>query len=250
MTITKYTFFSPNGDDYPVTANADGKLYMMLTGMDYNNYRVKFWRNPINTALNRVYVNTSLVVGGRYFELTDHAVTLKPAQTNYIHAVIDLSAPLDPVTITVEDNDNSTTVDINNNSGILKRCFDVVTTDGSSVKGARRPNGQYTNLAYKTSQISKTFTGTSGTGTFMFYRSGNLVQIDIRNMPTSITSNTVISNVIPVGYRPLASNTTILTKANNRINLMQDGSIKADNNNLTPNDGYFSFSYLTADEMP
>lgn len=250
MTITKYTFFSPNGDDFPVTSNADGKLYMMLTGMEYSDYRVKFWENPINTALNRVYVNTSLVVGGRYFELTDHAVVLKPAQTNYIHAVIDLASASNPVTITVEDNDNSNTVDINNKSGVLKRCFDVVTTSGSSVTGARRPDGQYTNLAYKTISVSKVFTGTSGTGNFIFYRSGNLVQVDIRNMPTSITSNTVISDVIPVGYRPLASNTTVLTKANNRINLNKDGSIKADNNNLTPNDGYFSFSYLTADAMP
>lgn len=248
MTITKYTFFSPNGDDFPVTANADGKLYMMLTGMNYGDYRVKFWKNPINTALNRVYVNTSLVVGGRYFELHDHSITLYPNVTNYVHAAIDLSNTEEPVTITVEQSNTSNTTDINNDSGILKICFDVVTTNGSAVTGASRPAGQYSNLKSKTTTQTKTFNGTSGSGSMIFTRNGSFVQVDVRNMPTSVTSNTVIANVIPEGYRPLTANTTLLTKANNRINFLQNGSIKADNNALTTNDGYFSFSYITGDD--
>ncbi|WP_198932411.1 hypothetical protein, partial [Brucella sp. CMUL 015] len=44
MAITKFTFFSPNG----VTANADGKLYMMLTAMDYSSIyssiRCRHWK--------------------------------------------------------------------------------------------------------------------------------------------------------------------------------------------------------------
>lgn len=157
MTITKYTFFSPNGDDFPVTANGDGKLYMLLTGMNYDNYRIKFWEEPINTALNRVYVNTSLVVGGRYFELHNHLVTLMPNTTNFVHAAIDLSNTSDPVTITVEASDNSNVTDINNSSGILKRCFDIVTTSGAAVISSRRATGQTIEIAeLKTDKLTIT----------------------------------------------------------------------------------------------
>lgn len=69
MTIQNYTFFSPNGTEFPVSANADGKLYQILTGMELDGFRRRDWEQPIDTALNRQYVNTSLVVGGRYFEL-------------------------------------------------------------------------------------------------------------------------------------------------------------------------------------
>ena len=31
MTIKNFTFFSPNGTEFPVGSNNDGKLYMMLT---------------------------------------------------------------------------------------------------------------------------------------------------------------------------------------------------------------------------
>lgn len=247
MAINKYTFFSPNGNDFPVTSNSDGKLYMMLTGMTYEDYRIKFWENPLNTALNRVYVNTSLVVAGRYFELRDHSITLKPSQTNFVHAVIDISNTSDPVTITVEDANNSNTVDINNNSGVIKRCFDIVTTSASAITGANRPDGEYSNLSQKPSSITKTFNGTTGTGSMIFYRVGSIVQVDVRNMPTKIDSNTVIQGVIPIGYRPLSANTTGITKATNRIAFNKDGSIKADNNALTPNDGYFTLSYVTKD---
>lgn len=137
MTIKKYTFFSPNGNNFPITANSDAKLYQMLGGMtDLSTFKAKHWVAPSNTALNRVYNNTSLFVGGRYFELESETVTLAPNATNYIHANINLSDTLEPVTISVETSENSNTVDINNDSGILKRCFEIVTTTASAVSTA------------------------------------------------------------------------------------------------------------------
>lgn len=137
MTITNYTFFSPNGDDFPITANADGKLYMMLTGMNKGDFRLKHWSEPINSALNRVYVNTSLVVGGRYFELRAESVTMYSGTTNYIHAVIDLSNTSVPVTITAEKTNTSNNIDINNSTGILKVCFETVVTTTSSIASSK-----------------------------------------------------------------------------------------------------------------
>ena len=58
MTIKNFTFFSPNGTEFPVGSNNDAKLYMMLTGMDYGTIRRKDWSNPVHTALNIQYVNT------------------------------------------------------------------------------------------------------------------------------------------------------------------------------------------------
>ncbi|MQW22006.1 MULTISPECIES: hypothetical protein [unclassified Lactococcus] len=137
MAIKKYTFFSPDGNNFPITANSDAKLYQMLGGMtDFSTFKAKHWTDPSNTALNRVYNNTSLIVGGRYFELDTETLTLAPNATNYIHANINLSETLDPVSLSVETADNSNTIDINNSSGILKRCFEVVSTSASSVSTA------------------------------------------------------------------------------------------------------------------
>lgn len=138
MTITNYTFFSPNGNDFPVTANSDAKLYMMLTGMGKGDFRLKHWTDPINSALNRVYVNTSLVVGGRYFELQAESVTMFSETTNYIHAVIDLSNTSSPVTITVEKTNTSNAIDINNGTGILKICFETVVTSTTSITSSNQ----------------------------------------------------------------------------------------------------------------
>lgn len=133
MTIKNFTFFSPNGTEFPVGSNNDGKLYMMLTGMDYRTIRRKDWKSPLNTALNVQYVNTSIVAGGRYFELLDETVALKGNAVNYIHANIDLTQTANPVSLSAETSNNSNGVDINNGSGVLKVCFDVVTTSGTGV---------------------------------------------------------------------------------------------------------------------
>lgn len=139
MTIKNYTFFSPNGTEFPVGSNNDGKMYMMLTGMDYGTIRRKDWANPVNTALNIQYVNTSIVAGGRYFELVNHPVSLQPNITNYIHANIDLTQVNAPVSISAEAVDNSNQVDLNNDSGVFKVVIDMVATDGQGVVGTETP---------------------------------------------------------------------------------------------------------------
>ena len=133
MTIKNFTFFSQNGTEFPVGSNNDGKLYMMLTGMDYGTIRRKDWTSPLNTALNIQYVNTSIIAGGRYFELLNETVALKGDSVNYIHANIDLTQTANPVSLSAETANNSNRVDINNGSGVLKVCFDIVVTSGTGV---------------------------------------------------------------------------------------------------------------------
>lgn len=133
MTITKYTFFSPNGNDYPVTANADGKMYQMLSGFDYTTFGREDWQPPTTTGLTKTFVNTSLVVAGRYFELHNELVTLQASAKNYIHVSIDLSNTANPVTLTVGTSDTSNTIDINNDTGVYKRCIEVIETNAGSV---------------------------------------------------------------------------------------------------------------------
>ena len=137
MTIKNFTFFSPNSTEFPVGSNNDAKLYMMLTGMDYGTIRRKDWLNPINTALNIQYVNTSIIAGGRYFELLNEIVALKGNSVNYIHANIDLTQTANPVSLSAETSNNSNRVDINNGSGVLKVCFDIVTTSGTGVTSTK-----------------------------------------------------------------------------------------------------------------
>ena len=141
MTIKNFTFFSPNGTEFPVGSNNDGKLYMMLTGMDYGTIRRKDWTRPLNTALNVQYTNTSIVAGGRYFELLNETVALKGNAVNYIHANIDLAQTAHPVSLSAETSNNTNRVDINNGSGVLKVCFDIVTTSGTGVTSTK-PIGQ------------------------------------------------------------------------------------------------------------
>ena len=133
MTIKNFTFFSPNSTEFPVGSNNDAKLYMMLTGMDYGTIRRKNWLNPTNIALNIQYANTSIIAGGRYFELLDETVALKGNAVNYIHANIDLTQTTNPVSLSAETANNSNHVDINNGSGVLKVCFDIIKTSGTGV---------------------------------------------------------------------------------------------------------------------
>ena len=140
MTIKNFTFFSPNGTEFPVGSNNDGKLYMMLTGMDYGTIRRKDWSSPLNTALNVQYTNTSIIAGGRYFELSNETVALKPDSVNYIHANIDLTQTTHPVSLSAENSNNSNNVDLNNNSGVLKVVIDIRTTNGTGVISDKTPD--------------------------------------------------------------------------------------------------------------
>ena len=140
MTIKNFTFFSPTGTEFPVGSDNDGKLYMMLTGMDYGTIRRKDWSSPLNTALNVQYVNTSIIAGGRYFELLNETVALKADSTNYIHANIDLTQTTHPVSLSAESTDKSNKVDLNNNSGVLKVVIDIRTTNGIGVISDKTPD--------------------------------------------------------------------------------------------------------------
>lgn len=133
MTITKFTFFSPNGNDYPVTANSDAKLYQMLSGFNYETFGREDWQPTTTTGLTKTFVNTSLVVAGRYFELHDELVTLQASAKNFIHVAIDLSNTANPVTLTVGTSDTSNTIDINNGTGVYKRCIEVIETNAGLV---------------------------------------------------------------------------------------------------------------------
>ena len=133
MTIKNYTFFSPTGTEFPISATADRRLYLMLGGMNYADYKMKHWVTPVNSGFNRIYKDTSFVVGGAYFELKEQAVVVSANTSSYIHINIDLSNVTSPVFVTVETQDNSNSVDINSNSGILKKCIENVRTNASSI---------------------------------------------------------------------------------------------------------------------
>lgn len=266
MTITNYTFFSPNGDDFPVTANADGKLYMMLTGLEKGDFRLKHWANPINSALNRIYVNTSLVVGGRYFELKSHSVTMYSGTTNYIHAVIDLSNATEPVKITVEKTNTSNSTDINNGTGILKVCFETVVTNTSSITSTKIMSQVTTvdkSIVTGSSTQGKIATIQQVTGfgrTATLTRIGNLVTIYSENRHTSNVPNGWSRNVatLPVGWRPVANTTLwqhdlldaskytwLLFRPNGQVDLSSVGDIRT-TDYIISNAGF----YITNDPFP
>ena len=196
MTIKNYTFLSPSGTEFPVSATADRRLYLMLGEMNYSDIKMKNWVDPINTALNRVYGDTSFVLGGAYFEVQNHAVTLNANTTNFIHVNIDLSNVSAPVSISVETSDNSNTIDINTNSGVLKRCFEIVTTSGSAVTSAR------SNLVMG-EQKSRQFNLSYGITAYVT-RIGNMVELMVSSqagtvIPTGVRDS---GNSFPTGYRP------------------------------------------------
>ncbi len=145
MTIKNFTFFSPNSTEFPVGSNNDAKLYMMLTGMDYGTIRRKDWERPSNIALNVQYTNTSIIAGGRYFELLNETVALKANSVNYIHANIDLTQTTSPVNLSAETINNSNRTDINNDSGVLKVLIDIITTSATGVIRTEKPK-QVTSL--------------------------------------------------------------------------------------------------------
>ena len=161
MTINNFTFFSPNGTEFPVGSNNDAKLYMMLSGMDYTTFRRTDWSSPINTALNIQYVNTSLIVAGRYFELINHTVALNANALNYIHINIDLTLTTNPVSVSCETADHSNSIDLNNSSGVYKRVIDIITTDGLGVTNRVTPTqkmkvGDLTSNSLKTGNLEYT----------------------------------------------------------------------------------------------
>lgn len=198
MTITKYTFFSPNGNDYPVTADADAKLYMSLGNMDYTTFSRVDWSNPTQAGLTKTFVKTSFIVAGRFFQAENQLVQLLPSAINFIHVVIDLSTPLDPVKFTAETADNSNTVDINNTSGIYKKCIEKVTTNGGSIISTEKIAQ---NRIFDIATIQKAVVNTA-----------NIVNTNVSgatNLNTLSTSGKAVLSILEVQNSTLLKNTTI-----------------------------------------
>ena len=222
MTIKNFTFFSPNGTEFPVGSNNDGKLYMMLTGMDYGTIRRKDWSNPVNTALNVQYTNTSIVAGGRYFELLNETVALTGNAINYIHANIDLTQTANPVSLSAESSNNSNNIDLNNNSGVLKVLIDIITTDGTGVIKAEIPKqvttletlkvkgnevyGRFTTGIWKVEQIGEQEYKFTTTETFNLAISGAVGQL-FASQPRSYPA-------LPDGYTKTQVLPTVVSTAN------------------------------------
>lgn len=214
MTIKNFTFFSPNSTEFPVGSNNDGKLYMMLTGMDYKTIRRKDWTSPLNTALNVQYTNTSIVAGGRYFELLNETVALTANTVNYIHANIDLTNTTSPVSLSAEGTNNSNNVDLNNSSGVLKVLIDIVTTSGIGVTSSQKPQNITTLDQVNAENININGTLTRKTSSLNFpmgygvtataQRIGEAVTLSIYGANTSgaIPTGKVMSEKIPFGFRP------------------------------------------------
>lgn len=135
MTIKNYTFFSPTGTEYPVTSNADAKLYMMLGNMSFDagHKLYRDWVKVETVGLNIVFKNTSIIAGGRYIELIDHVVQLAPSTTNYLHVRVTPSDVNNPVMITADTAIHNEGVDINNESGTLVIPIRTANTDSATV---------------------------------------------------------------------------------------------------------------------
>lgn len=210
MTIRNYTFFSPNGTEFPVTANSDAKLYMLLAGNDYSQFIIKHWSEPTLTGLNKIYADTSVLLGGRYFELNNEPVGLKPNSINYIHANVDPSNVQNPVTLSVETANNSNSKDINSGSGVLKHLIDIVTTSSVAITSSTKVLSTRTvdNLTVKgsleVSTISTQFIWAYGlTGTLR--RTGNVVEwIVNRSVVNGSNAHEQTADaVMPLGFRPI-----------------------------------------------
>lgn len=209
MTIKNYTFFSQTGTEFPISATADRRLYLMFGGMDYSTFKMTHWKTPTNTALNRVYNDTSLVVGGAYFELNNQSITLRANATNFIHANIDLSNVNSPVSISTETRDNSNNIDMNISSSVLKKCIEVITTSGIEIKTVvekeqetklKKVTADYLTMPSKTAQASLNY-GIAAN----FTRIGNMVHVNFFRQTRTVaskTENEKILEKLPTGFRP------------------------------------------------
>lgn len=255
MTIRNYTFFSPNGTEFPVTANSDAKLYMLLAGNDYSQFIIKHWSEPVKTGLNKIYADTSVLLGGRYFELNNEPVALSANSVNYIHANIDPSNVQKQVTLTTETANNSNSININSGNGIIKHLIDIVTTDATSIIKSEAPeqgrgfdslnlNKLNVKTLNVTDSVSEPVAKTNFKLPYMnndgsrLTRVGNMVICDgtfsstiTRGAGSLIGNGNYASETIPIGYRPINNDKDVFWNyrtANNgalsgRIRIQSDG---------------------------
>lgn len=238
MTIKNYTFLSPSGTEFPVSATADRRLYLMLGGMDYTAFKMNHWVSPTNTGLNRIYTDTSLILGGAYFELKAHTVTLNANTTNFVHANIDLSNITSPVFLTIENIDNSNNIDINTKSGVIKRCIETVITNGTSVVTTTQKAQKVTFDAVELNAITQPIESTIidlgwGMSVTLTKKNGMI----FANGTTTPSSNVGISGgynlgvKVPLGFRPRVNNESIIKAQGNNGHwgsyvVASDGNIK------------------------
>lgn len=264
MAIKNYTFFSPNGTEFPISATADRRLYLMLSGMNYGTFKMTHWVSTTNTALNRVYIDTSFVAGGAYFELKSHAITLNPNSINFIHVNIDLSNTTRPVSLSVETKDNSNSVDMNTTSSVLKKCIEVVTTSGTEILNVSaktqevsfgKINAESVKMPSKTASASLNY-GISVNLT----RIGNLVHANFPKQTKTVSAkgeNEKILEKLPAGFRPsyrtefgvnINSSATVYPQILYSFN--EFGEVFVTNNYIGTGVFAGSTMYFTNDDMP
>ncbi len=236
MAIKNYTFLSPSGTEFPVSATADRRLYLMLSGMDYSTFKIAHWVSPTNTGLNRIYTDTSLVVAGAYFELKAHTVTLNANTTNFVHANIDLSNVTNPVFITIENKDNSNEIDINTKAGIVKRCIEIVITNGTNVITTTQKAQKVTFDVLKANTIIQPIESTIidlGWGmSVTLTKKNGMIFANGTTTPLSNAGATGGFNIgvkVPEGYRPRQNNEAII-KAQGNNNQWASYLIASDGN--------------------
>lgn len=225
MTITKYTFFSPNGNDFPVTANADAKLYILLSGIDLTTFALNDWEKPKEVGLTKTYVNTSVIMAGRYFELKEELVQLNAATKNYIHVNIDLTNTINPVSLSVETADNSNTIDINNKSGVYKRVIEVIDTDAGNIVATTQNNQTH---IFNAAQITK-------------------LTADVANLVDLEVSDNVVSPNLTVKNKATINNlTTQNTVQTKNLTVTEKGNIggQLDAQNLYSRNATTTFSLI------
>lgn len=236
MTIKNYTFLSPSGTEFPVSATADRRLYLMLGGMDYSAFKMNHWVSPTNTGLNRIYTDTSFILGGAYFELKAHTVTLNANTTNFVHVNIDLSNLTSPVFMTVEAQDNSNNTDINSKSGIIKRCVEVVVTNGASVVTTTPKTQKVTFDALEVNAITQPIESAVidlGWGmSVTLTKKNGMIFANGTTTPSSNTGSTGGFDMgvkVPEGFRPRQNNQAII-KAQGNNNQWGSYLVSADGN--------------------
>ena len=236
MTIKNYTFLSPTGTEFPVSATADRRLYLMLGGMDYSAFKMQHWTATTNTGLNRIYTDTSFILGGAYFELKAHTLTLNANTTNFVHVNIDLSNITNPVFLTIENIDNSNNVDINTKAGIIKRCVEVVTTNGVSVVSTTPKTQKVTFDAVELNAITQPIESVIidlGWGmSVTLTKKNGMIFANGTTTPTVNASSTGGFNIgvkVPEGFRPRLNNEAII-KAQGNNNQWGSYLVAADGN--------------------
>lgn len=152
---------------------------------------------------------------------------------------------------TINDNFNKVNTELDNavhKTGDESISGKKTFTDDASFKNIQVSETVKTKNLQVTSSISASSTIYKGDGQIIFYRVGNMVQVNIRSVP-AVPSATSLPGVIPAGYRP-AYDFSSVTKAGNRLNFYADGHALPDGSALASADGYYSCSWPTTDAMP